>query len=264
MGLPPNDDENELDDLSGMGNANSPPPNDSVDMGRYDKMEREAREEIQTMFEFAIEKIEAVQLDFQQLIEAKPELVSGKYRISLTKKQLDDLTTMVNLNQLIAETKIYLKTYIDMGAEVTPPFENIKNLIYRFQYAFMKEQNRRFAVIRFRSDKFYITKGLVDYYLKAIHIMLSRITGSLRPASNYIVIVPPTPHPQPGMGMGGLGGGGYPGGGGYESGGGYSGGDDYYANANPWWQRGSQTAYLKQGSRVTPGKRGEFGDAETR
>jgi hypothetical protein len=241
------------------------------DQSAYDKKEEEARAEIQEMFGDVGDELREVQDKFSKLLKLRPELVAGKYRIKVPKEVLDDMSEMRELNELISESSIFLKNYIDFGRDQTPNFDYIKNLIVKFQESLNEEQNRRFAIVHARNDEYYITKPVIDYYLKPIHIWISRIIGTLTSAGNYLVIVPPArenPHDIGGMGGGDFDGGADMGAG--DMGGvGTMGGDDSfqdnipYANGTNWWKQNNNNRFIGRGTRMKPTMR-EFGDVNTK
>jgi hypothetical protein len=222
------------------------------EQGMYDKKEEEAREAVQEMFGELIEKIEGTRGAIEGLMNTTPELVAGKYRVKVEKDVMDKVQSMTALNENIQQANVYLKAYIDLGQELSPKFDNIKNLIFKFQEKLMMEQGRRFAILRAQNrGEYFITKGLIDYYLKGVHVHLSRIIGDLEAVGDYIVTVPPK-REQP-MGMeGDMGAGG--------DGAGFS----PYVNQDRWWDRSRDNPTYTPGSRITQGKVREFGDKDTR
>jgi len=221
----------------------------------YEQKEQEAREEIQGMFQDIEEELKKVRDDIHKVISVKPELVARKYRIKIDERMLRELRTMTELNELISESAVYLKNYVDLGEKQTPQFDFLKNLIVKFQESVNNEQNRRFAIVRARDDEFYITKFTIDYYLTPIHIWISKIIGTLRPAGDSAVVFPPTRAPIHDLGGVGAGSGDFA----DEDIAGPS-----YANDNDWWNKGGRTDnFYRRGTKTKPKLR-EFGDAGTK
>lgn len=231
------------------------------EQSEYDAKEEEAREEIRDMFLEVVEELQKTRTSISFVLDKEPELVAGKYRVMVDKKLLNSLAKMETLNELIQESNIYLKNYIDFGDNQNPKFDYLKNLLVKFQESLMEEQNRRFAIIKARDNKYYITKGIIDYYLKGIHVWISRIIGTLKSAGDYIVVVPPKremPHELGGIGgVGGVG----------------ADGVDYgednfvdrnpYANSTDWWKKNNDNNYASRGTKTVPSVR-EFGDKNTK
>lgn len=236
-----------LDDGDGEGNAE--------EKAMYERKEEEAREEIQEMFGETIEELEKIKKSMIGFIDKRPKFIAGKYRIEIEEEQLNSLNKMELLNEVMQKSNIYLTEYSSMNEEVTPKFNYIKNLIVKFQEALMNEQGRRFAIIHAEKyNKFFITKNIVDSYLKPIHIWLSRIIGSLGPVGDYIVIVPPG-RERPSMGGGDFGEDGFDNGTGF--------GGDEYTNSYDWWNKGSSNNNIyRRGTKVKPLR--EFGDKHTK
>ncbi len=228
------------------------------ELAAYEQKEQEAREEIQEMFQELEDKLVTVRDNIHNVIKTKPDFIAGKYRIKVDEKILMELSTMKNLNELVSESNVYLKNYVDLGEGQTPQFDFLKNLIFKFQESLNKEQNRRFAIVRARDNEFYITKVNIDYYLKPIHIWISKIIGTLRPAGDSAVVFPPTPsrtHELGGVPIVG---------GEYDDDIGVAPLDNAYANSNDWWNKGGRTDnFYRRGTRTKPKLR-EFGDSGTK
>lgn len=234
-----------------------PPSTD--DQSKYDQLEEEARAEIQEMFGELIEELEKSRTWIEGFLNGKRIFLAGKYRIEVKQQDMEDITTMKELNEVIQKSNFYLREFVDLPDDLAPRFDFIKNLIFQFQQALMKEQARRFAILYKEQDKrFFITKGLIDYYLKGIHIHLSRIIGSLEPSGDYIVVVPP---PRPTampmgdmMGMGGSG---------MDINNGIVSPTDAtpFVNDSNWWNQGTRYDINKRGTRIS--KIREFGDKDT-
>ncbi len=234
------------------------------DNNDFDEKEQEAREAVAEKFDEIIEDLRKVNKSLEILMNSSPQFIAGKYRVEIKEDMFNNILKMDKLNELTSKSKIYLKMYIYFGKEATPNFDYIKNLIFLFQQKLMEEQARRFAIVQKNTyKKRYISKPLIDYYLKGIHIWISRIIGALDSGADYIVTVPPRREDRMGSGLEGEDRG--------ELGAqeGYAGRDDYidddmkYANSDRWWERGIGTSYTKSGSRVRPKLR-EFGDPNTK
>lgn len=227
----------------------------------WDEKEMEARESVKEFFLETVDELNEVNRIIEHLMDEIPEFVGGKYRIDVAENDYKIISRMADLNKLISESNIFLKNYIDFGKVSSPNFDYIKNLMFLFQENLMKEQARRFAIVQKRNyNKIYITKSLIDYYLKGIHIWISRITGALVVAGDYIITVPPRRDVGNMVNMEGIGERGEEG---YIDRGNNDYDDVRYANNSPWWDKGSSTSYLRTGSKVRPRLR-DIGDAHTK
>lgn len=227
-------DEEEVEDIS------------EEELTKYDEKEQAAREAIQDMFLELVEKMERIQNNLTEILEKPTETIAGKYRIRVTEEEMNGLDKMAALNESIITSNIYLKNFIDFGAENTPQFEYIKNLIFKFQQSLNKEQQRTFAIVqKEKYGNLYITKNLTSNYLKGIHIHLSRVIGTLKPAGDYLVTVPPRRDMPNSMREPGE----YTG----------TGQDIYngefdqpqlYANSNNWWDQGAGSNFIRRGTKI--------------
>lgn len=235
---------------------------DSSSGREFDEREQEAREEVAEKFDEIIEDLEKVKKSLEGLMNSTPQFIAGKYRVEIKEDMFRNILKMDKINELTTKSNIYLKYFIYFGREGTPNFDYIKNLIFLFQQKLMEEQARRFAIVQKNNyGKIYISKPLIDYYLKGIHIWISRIIGALDSGADYITMVPP----QRGQNMGGpdMEGGNIGATGDYAGGEGYIDEDLRYANSDRWWERGTGSSYIKSGSKVRPKLR-EFGDQNTK
>ncbi len=226
----------------------------------WDEKEEEIRENVKEFFLQTVDELKEAKRVIEYIMDQTPVMVGGKYRIDVSDNDYKIVSRMGDLNKLVSESMIFLKNYIDFGKQVSPNFDYIKNLMFLWQQKLMEEQARRFAIIQKRDyNKIYITKNLVDYYLKGIHIWISRIEGALVTAGDYITTVPPRRETGGIQDMEGREG--------REGMVDIENMDDYddirYANNSPWWNSGASTSYIKTGSKVRPRLR-DIGDAHTR
>jgi len=223
------------------------------ELSKYDEEEAEAMEEIRDMFLELVENMQKIQGNLSDILEKPTVTLAGKYRIEVTDEEMMGLDKMASLNEFIITSHIYLKNYIDFGEDNTPKFEYVKNLIFKFQQELNKEQRRTFAIVQKRDyNKQYIRRDLITNYLKGIHVHISRIIGTLKPAGDYMVVVPPRREMNRGMGQGeGMGQDIYDGD--------YYNQPQLYANGTNWWDQGQGSNYIRRGTRIK-GKARDFGE----
>ena len=242
------EDEDEFDENLGSG--------DNVDgedgkgkKGFYDSKEKVARDEIKVLYEELMEKLEEVKKDLGDIVGRETKMIARQYRVELSLDEINELERMEDLNKYFTTASIYLTDFFSFTKGVSPRFDLVINLIFAFQGALIEEQGRPFAKIRREKGQFYLSKNLIDNYLKGIDIHLSRIVATLGSAGTYIAVVPVSTRDS-----------------GYE---GERSEDEFEegledegsregVNSKSWWKKDEDDSVIEGGAKITPKR--DFGD----
>ena len=232
------------------------------ELAEYEEKEKKAREELKSLFDNLMDDINTLQQSMHKYLDGNYDFIAGKFRLSVEKEDIENVGKMEDLNKFVSTSHAFLTDFYEFdNKEVSPKFDFIKNLIFKFQESFNNEQGRRFAIVHASKNEYYVSKDLIDKYLKGINIWLSRIVGVLEPARDYLMIAPPTKNVHgnrlENTSYGRFG----------------SDIDNFYSNpysrdginSDNWWKRQNSHSFNPYGSKMNPNKKEirDFGDSDS-